>query len=69
MPASVANNQCRLVVFEGIMGSGKSTATRRFSEKLAAAGLQVAMYTEAADPHPVRASDDLPDFFYALDGH
>lgn len=63
MPASVAINQCRLVVFEGIMGSSKSTATRRFSEKLAAAGSEVTTYTEAADPHPVRASDDLPDFF------
>ncbi len=53
----------RLLIFEGIMGSGKSTATRRFSERLAATGLQVAAYTEAADPHPVRASDDLVDFF------
>lgn len=63
MSASATTNQCRLLIFEGIMGSGKSTATRRFSETLIAAGLQVATYTEAADPHPVRASDDLPDFF------
>lgn len=45
------------------MGSGKSTATRRYGERIAAAGLQVAAYTEAADPHPVRASDDLADAF------
>jgi hypothetical protein len=53
----------RLLIFEGIMGSGKSTATRRFAERLAAAGLHVAACTEAADPHPVRASDDLADFY------
>ena len=45
------------------MGSGKSTATRRYGQRIAASGLQVAAYTEAADPHPVRASDDLADPF------
>ncbi|MDO8447771.1 MAG: hypothetical protein Q7T10_03080 [Rhodoferax sp.] len=45
------------------MGAGKSTASRAFGERITAAGLQVATYTEAADPHPVRASDDLADFF------
>lgn len=54
---------CRLLIFEGIMGSGKTTATREFEKRLLAAGQHVLAYTEAADPHPVRASDDLPDFF------
>jgi len=63
MSATIPTTECRLLIFEGIMGSGKSTATRRFGETLAAAGSQVTAYTEAADPHPVRASDDLPDFF------
>ncbi len=63
MPANIPTDKCRLLIFEGIMGSGKSTATRHFSETLTAAGLQVARYTEAAAPHPVRATDDLPDFF------
>jgi hypothetical protein len=53
----------RLLIFEGIMGAGKSTATRVFGERIDGAGSEVAIYTEAADPHPVRASDDLPDFF------
>lgn len=53
----------RLLIFEGIMGSGKSTATRKFGEFLAASGTPVAAFTEAADPHPVRATDDLSDFF------
>lgn len=53
----------RLLILEGIMGSGKSTATRHFGELLAASGSPVAAFTEAADPHPVRASDDLADFF------
>jgi hypothetical protein len=61
--SSNQTSQCRLLIFEGIMGSGKSTATRHFGEKLAQAGSLIATYTEAADPHPVRASDDLPDFF------
>ncbi len=63
MPAHIQTDKCRLLIFEGIMGSGKSTATRHFGETLTAAGLQVAAYTEAADPHPVRAADDLADFF------
>ena len=56
MSATIPTTECRLLIFEGIMGSGKSTATRRFGETLAAAGSQVTAYTEAADPHPVRAS-------------
>jgi hypothetical protein len=51
------------MIFEGIMGSGKTTATKEFEKRLTAASYDVAAYTEAADPHPVRASDDLPDFF------
>lgn len=57
------SSSSRLLIFEGIMGAGKSTATRAFAERIGAAGLEVAKYTEAADPHPVRASDDLHDFF------
>jgi hypothetical protein len=53
----------RLLIFEGIMGAGKSTATRAFAERIKAAGVDVASYTEREDTHPVRASDDTPDFF------
>jgi hypothetical protein len=53
----------RLLIFEGVIGSGKSTATRKFGELLAASGTPVASFTEATHPHPVRASDDLSDFF------
>jgi hypothetical protein len=60
---STMNAPCRLLIFEGIMGSGKSTATRKLGEGLAASGREMAAFTEAADPHPVRASDDLADFF------
>lgn len=63
MTAEGARARCRLLVFEGIMGSGKSSATRRFGNLLAASGRTVDVVTEAADPHPVRASDDLVDFF------
>lgn len=45
------------------MGAGKSTATRVFAQRIGVTELDVAAYTEAADPHPVRATDDLPDFF------
>jgi hypothetical protein len=58
-----ASAKPRLLVFEGIMGSGKSTFTQAFAQRSTAAGVPVAAFTEAADPHPVRASDDLPDFF------
>jgi hypothetical protein len=63
LPMPAESSTPRLLIFEGIMGSGKSTATRNFGEILAASGTPVAAFTEAADPHPVRASDDLSDFF------
>ena len=51
------------MIFEGIMGSGKTTATSTFGGRLAALGLRVAAFAEGAAPHPVRASDDLADFY------
>jgi hypothetical protein len=53
----------RLVIIEGIMGSGKSTTAQRVAGMLRAAGRAAHAVTEQADPHPVRASDDLADFF------
>lgn len=38
-------------------------ATLSFGELYAASGVAVAAFTEAADPHPVQASDDRSDFF------
>lgn len=49
------------------MGAGKTTATRRLAQRIGAAGQSVEAITEAADLYPVRASDDLPDFFAPWD--
>ncbi|MGN6141756.1 MAG: hypothetical protein ACTHNV_22905 [Ralstonia sp.] len=53
----------RLVIVEGIMGSGKSTTMRFIAEKLREANVPSLAIHERTDPHPVRATDDLAHWF------
>jgi hypothetical protein len=50
----------RLVIVEGIMGSGKSTATMNIARRLEAFGIPATGITEGVDPHPIRFDWDLP---------
>jgi hypothetical protein len=50
----------RLVIFEGIMGSGKSTATLNIARRLEEAGIAAAGITEGVKPHPIRFDWDEP---------
>ncbi|WP_244099529.1 hypothetical protein [Burkholderia pyrrocinia] len=59
-PASVAR---RLVIVEGIMGSGKSSTMRFIASHLQAAGHDAAAIHERTEPHPVRATDELEHWF------
>jgi len=52
-----------LVVIEGIMGSGKSTTMRFVAKALEEAGRPAFGVHERADPHPVRATDELQHWF------
>jgi hypothetical protein len=53
----------RLVVVEGIMGSGKSTTMRFIAKHLQDAGRPALDIHERTDPHPVRATDELEHWF------
>lgn len=53
----------RLVIFEGIMGSGKSTSTRWLGQQLTARHIPNRIQTERAYPHPLRATDAAGDWF------
>jgi hypothetical protein len=55
--------QTRLIIVEGIMGSGKSTTARWIAAQLEAAGLQALAITERVEPHPVRGTDGLDHWF------
>jgi hypothetical protein len=55
--------QTRLVIVEGIMGSGKSTTARWIAAQLEAAGLRALAITERVEPHPVRGTDGLDHWF------
>jgi hypothetical protein len=50
----------RLVIVEGIMGSGKSTTVLRIAERLQAAGVSALGITEGTSPHPIRFDWDVP---------
>lgn len=53
----------RLVIIEGIMGSGKSTMMRFVAKRLQDSGRPALPIHERADPHPVRATDELEHWF------
>ncbi|WP_241026344.1 hypothetical protein [Burkholderia sp. Se-20378] len=53
----------RLVIVEGVMGSGKSTAMRFIAKHLTKAGRDVVAIHERTEPHPVRATDELEHWF------
>lgn len=57
------SNAHRLVVVEGIMGSGKSTTMRFIAKHLQEAGRLALPVHERTDPHPVRATDELEHWF------
>ena len=57
------SNVHRLVIVEGIMGSGKSTTMRFIAKHLQEAGRPVVHIHESTDPHPVRATDELEHWF------
>jgi hypothetical protein len=50
----------KLVIFEGIMGSGKSMATLDLASRLEAAGIPAIGITEGVAPHPIRFDWDQP---------
>lgn len=55
--------QARLVIVEGIMGSGKSTTARWIAAQLEAIGLRALAITERIEPHPIRGTDGLVHWF------
>jgi hypothetical protein len=50
----------RLVIVEGIMGSGKSTTVLRLADRLKTSGVAVLGITEGTNPHPIRFDWDVP---------
>ena len=54
--------ETRLVLFEGIPGSGKSTAAGRLSQVLAHAGVPHRWWYEEAQGHPLHTYGDWPSF-------
>lgn len=63
LPDLRSSEHHRLVIIEGIMGSGKSTTMRLVAKALEDAGRPVLAVHERADPHPVRATDELQHWF------
>ena len=55
--------QTRLVIVEGIMGSGKSTTARHLAACLEEAGRRAQAITERTEPHPVRGTDGLDHWY------
>ncbi|RTL73095.1 MAG: hypothetical protein EKK41_01370 [Hyphomicrobiales bacterium] len=50
----------KLVIVEGIMGSGKSTTVLRTADRLTAAGFRCVGITEGTTPHPIRFDWNMP---------
>ncbi|WP_235210447.1 hypothetical protein [Caballeronia sordidicola] len=53
----------RLVIVEGMMGSGKSTTMRLIAKHLQDSGQPALPIHEKTEPHPVRATDELEHWF------
>ena len=53
----------RMVIIEGIMGSGKSTTMRFIAKSLQDSGQLALPLHERTEPHPVRATDELEHWF------
>lgn len=60
MPKTTAH---RMVIIEGIMGSGKSTTMRFIAKNLQDSGQLALPLHERTEPHPVRATDELEHWF------
>ena len=60
MSPRLSNVWPRLVIVEGIMGSGKSTTTRNIAHRLNASGIPAIGITEGVEPHPIRFDWDQP---------
>jgi len=60
MTPRLSNVWPKLVIVEGIMGSGKSTATRNIARRLEESGIAAIGITEGVDPHPIRFDWDEP---------
>jgi hypothetical protein len=56
----LSNVWSKLVIIEGIMGSGKSTTTLSIAHRLEASGIPAIGITEGVDPHPIRFDWDVP---------
>jgi hypothetical protein len=50
----------RLVIVEGIMGSGKSTTVLNLAQRLETSGIPALGITEGVNPHPIRFDWDVP---------
>lgn len=60
MTKPLSNVWPKLVIIEGIMGSGKSTATLNIAHKLETSGIPAIGITEGVAPHPIRFDWDVP---------
>ena len=60
MNARLSNVWPRLVIVEGIMGSGKSITTLNMAQRLNASGIAALGITEGVEPHPIRFDWDVP---------
>jgi hypothetical protein len=60
MSTRLSNVWPKLVIVEGIMGSGKSETTLSIARRLEASGFPAIGITEGVDPHPIRFDWDLP---------
>ena len=60
MVLRLSNVWPKLVIMEGIMGSGKSTTTRAVAHRLEASGIPAIGITEGISPHPIRFDWEEP---------
>jgi hypothetical protein len=60
MNAQHGNVWPRLVIIEGIMGSGKSMATLSLAQRLETSGIPSLGITEGVNPHPIRFDWGVP---------